>query len=102
MSGIGMLALAGLGIYAIRASFVVAGHRVRLGGRARRALDHGRVALLGALLADLMTRQPGVHWLVDPTAAVVVATAALAARRGGTAAAVLGGLAAIVAIGSLT
>jgi branched-subunit amino acid transport protein len=96
-----MLALAGLGIYGIRASFLLSAGRVRLGPACRRALGHARVALLGALLADVLTRQPSAAGLLDPTALVVVVVAALAARRAGPAAAVPAGLIAIVALGLL-
>jgi branched-subunit amino acid transport protein len=96
-----MLALAGLGIYAIRASFLLSAGHVRLGPASRRVLGHARVALLGALLAGVVTRQPTAAGLVDPTALAVVAVAALATRRAGTAAAVPAGLIAIVALGWL-
>lgn len=101
MSALALLALTGLGIYAIRASFVLAGDRVRLRPGARAALDHARAPLLGALLAGVVTQQPGAAGPVDPAALAVVAVAALAARRGGTAGAVLAGLVVIAAIGSL-
>jgi branched-subunit amino acid transport protein len=101
VTGVAWLALTGLGIYALRASFLLAGDRVRLGPGARRALDHARAPLLGALLASVLTQRPDLAGLVDPMAAAVVAVAALAARKGGTAAAVLAGLVAIAALGAL-
>lgn len=100
VSVLALLALTGLGIYALRASFLVAGGRVRLGPGARAALHHARAPLLGALLAGVVTAHAGAAGAVDPAAATVVAAAALAARRGGTAAAVLAGLVAIAALGT--
>lgn len=101
MSTLALLALTGLGIYALRASFLVAGDRVRLGPGARAALNHARAPLLGALLANVVVQRPSVAGLVDPGALAVVAVAALAARARGTAAAVLAGLVAIAALGAL-
>ncbi len=100
MNGLAMLALTGVGIYAIRASFLLAGGRVRLGGHTRRALENARPALLAALVAGAVM-PPGAGWSPDLRAVAVVAVAALVARRGGTAAAVPAGLAAIVALGLL-
>ncbi len=101
MSMMALLAATGLGIYALRASFLVAGRRVRLGPGTRAALDHARAPLLGALLANLVAQHPGAGGLVDPAAVAVVAVAALAARAGGTAAAVVAGLVVIAALGLL-
>ncbi|MFP5451969.1 MAG: hypothetical protein ACLGG9_09505 [Thermoleophilia bacterium] len=102
MSGLLLLAVAGLGIYAIRASFVVAGERVRLGPGTRAALGHARAPLVAALLTGLIAQRPAAGLPVDPVAVAVVAVAALAVRRGGTASAVLAGLATIAALGTLT
>lgn len=102
MSGLLLLVAAGAGIYAIRASFVLAGERALLGARARAALGHARAPLVAALLAGLLTQHPGAGLPVDPVALAVAGAAAPAARRGGTAGAVAAGLATIAALGALT
>lgn len=102
MSGLLLLVAAGAGIYAIRASFVLAGGRVPLGPRARAALGQARAPLVAALLAGLLTQQPAAGLPVDPVALAVAGVAALAARRAGTAGAVAAGLAMIAVLGALT
>lgn len=79
MSGLLLLVLAGLSIYAIRASFIAGAGRVELPAALERALAHGPPAVLAALLGSVVV--PAGPGSVDLTALAVAAVAIVASRR---------------------
>jgi branched-subunit amino acid transport protein len=98
--GFVILLLAGAGIYAIRASFIVGGGRLHLPARVQGSLGHARAAVLGALIVGVLTGGgAGPAGLLDPVGLAVVVAAALVARRAGTGPVVLAGLGAIAVAG---
>lgn len=103
--GLVVLLLAGTGIYAMRASFIVGGRRLHLPSGMQGALGHARAAVLGALIVGMLTGGgAGPAGLLDPVGLAVVATAAFVARRAdrGVGTVVLAALGAIAVLGMLT
>jgi branched-subunit amino acid transport protein len=77
---IALVALAAIGIFALRASFLVTAGRFELPASWSAALSHARPAVLGSLLASIVAGG-GLTSSPDVTALVVVCVAALASTR---------------------
>ncbi len=94
-----LIALTGVSIYALRASFVVAAGRIELPDTIRRALGFGPPAVLAALLASLVVadspRSP------DPRALAVTVVALAVSRRASMVPTIGAGFVTLVLIGSL-
>ena len=77
---IALVALAAIGIFALRASFLVTADRFQLPASWSAALSHARPAVLGSLLVSIVAGG-GLTSSPDITALVVVGVAALAGTR---------------------
>ena len=97
---IALVALAAIGIFALRASFVVTAGRFELPASWNAALSHARPAVLGSLLVSIVAGG-GHSSSPDITALVVVGLAALASTRLDMGRTVGVGLVAIVVAGWL-
>jgi branched-subunit amino acid transport protein len=95
---IALVVLTALGIFALRASFIVGSERLVLPPRLAAALSHTRPAVFGALLVSA-TVGGGHPALPDGVTIVVLGVTALVARRHSMGPTVLAGIAAIAAIG---
>lgn len=92
--------LAAVGIYGIRAFFLVTAGRFALPPRVEALLQHTRPAVFGALLAGGVV-DAAPPSMPDPTGLAVLAVVALAARRGTMTHMVIAGMATIAAVGML-
>jgi branched-subunit amino acid transport protein len=97
---IALVALAAIGIFALRASFLVTADRFQLPTSWKAALPHARPAVLGSLLMSIVAGG-GFTSSPDITALVVVGVAALASTRLDMGRTVGVGLVAIVVAGWL-
>ncbi|HEX6311560.1 MAG TPA: AzlD domain-containing protein [Acidimicrobiia bacterium] len=79
MSGLALLAVTGVLLYGLRASFIVPAGRLTIPAGLERLLEHARPAVLAALLVSVIVGGPGTGF--DPAAVVVAAVAMVAASR---------------------